>query len=70
MESESKITKLSSDALQFLAIHTNTPIEEVEEVYENFLENYPDGKVTKEGFELMVERMVSYLSFFKTINFN
>ena len=62
MESENKFTKLSSDALEYLAIHTNTPLKEVEEVYDNFMDNYPDGRVTKEGFELMVERMVSYLS--------
>ena len=61
MESETKITKLSPEDLEFLATYTNTHKEVVEEVHNEFLDTYPDGKVTKDGFKRMMQRLVRKL---------
>ena len=64
MESETKIIKLSPEDLEFLATYTNTHKEVVEEVHNEFLDTYPDGKVTKDGFKRMMQKLVSELYLF------
>ena len=64
MESKTKITKLSPEDLEFLAMYTNTQKEVVEEVHNEFLDTYPDGKVTKDGFKRMMQRLASELYLF------
>ena len=40
--------------LDFLVANTDATIEEVEEQYNNFLTEYPDGKINKKGFNNMM----------------
>ena len=60
MEAKNELIKLSPEDLEFLANHTNTSRAVVDKLNEEFLVKYPDGKISKEGFEKMMHVLVSF----------
>ena len=47
---------LAKETLDFIAAKTQASKEDVEEQYTNFLANYPDGKITKKCFGVMMQK--------------
>ena len=43
--------KLSSEDLQYLATHTDVPRAKLQEFYDQFVEEFSDGKITKEAYK-------------------
>ena len=50
MDNANKAMKISPKDLDFLATQTDVPKEELQEIYEEFCEEFSDGKITKEGY--------------------
>ena len=51
MDTQNKTWKLTPIDLDLLASYTDTPREDVEYMYKEFLEKSSNGKITKEGFK-------------------
>ena len=51
MQTENKSFKLSSEDLQYLATHTDVPRSKLQEFYDQFVEEFSDGKITKEAYK-------------------
>ena len=50
MDTANKTMKISPEDLDFLATQTDVPKEDLQEIYEEFCEEFSDGKITKEGY--------------------
>ena len=48
--------KVAQETLDFIVAKTNASKEDVEEQYNNFLAEYPDGKINKKGFSAMMKK--------------
>ena len=62
MQTENKSFKLSSEDLDYLATHTDVPRAKLQEFYDQFIEEFSDGKITKEVYKNLI-RVNSFLSF-------
>ena len=51
--------KLSSEDLEILATYCNVSKDNVQEFYEEFIEEFSDGKITKEGFKKIIGVSIS-----------
>ena len=59
---EMETLKLKSEDLEFLATFTDVPKDKVQEFYEEFVEEFSDGKITKESYEKVIGTRVSFSS--------
>ena len=55
--------KLSSEDLHYLATHTDVPRAKLQEFYDQFVEEFSDGKITKEAYKNLMR--VHFFQFYK-----
>ena len=60
METENKNFKLSSEDLDYLATHTDVPRAKLQEFYDQFVEEFSDGKITKEVYKNLMRVKYSF----------
>ena len=69
MQTENKSFKLSSEDLDYLATHTDVPRAKLQEFYDQFIEEFSDGKITKEVYKNLI-RVNCFYNFVKQIRSN
>ena len=63
METENKSFKLTSEDLHYLATNTDVPRAKLQEFYDQFVEEFSDGKITKEVYKNLMR--VYFFQFYK-----